>query len=185
MIPQSIDSWRFSFHRYRNIWPFEHARVRLQKQKPKQRSSAKLPTSPSSSNPAFLHLLTLPQPTDFLPPVTLSLTSSRSVQLPLSTPAVSSTTDDYVNASYVQPLGTKKRYIATQGPLPETFNDFWLWVITLPYFFNDEPDTESLGLCGNKMYTSLSCLPARLRERLPSVATTGLVRVSDHYSSGQ
>lgn len=33
--------------------------------------------------------------------------------------------DDYMNASYVQPLGTTKRYIATQGPLPSTFADFW------------------------------------------------------------
>ncbi|KAF8845484.1 hypothetical protein BDN67DRAFT_977510 [Paxillus ammoniavirescens] len=36
--------------------------------------------------------------------------------------------DDYVNASYVQPLGTRKRYIATQGPLPATFMDFWTLV---------------------------------------------------------
>ncbi|KAG1777340.1 hypothetical protein EV702DRAFT_969807, partial [Suillus placidus] len=36
--------------------------------------------------------------------------------------------DDYVNASYVQPLGTRKRYIATQGPLPATFIDFWTLV---------------------------------------------------------
>ncbi|OAX35271.1 hypothetical protein K503DRAFT_773661 [Rhizopogon vinicolor AM-OR11-026] len=36
--------------------------------------------------------------------------------------------DDYVNASYVQPLGTRKRYIATQGPLPATFVDFWTLV---------------------------------------------------------
>ncbi len=55
--------------RYRNIWPFEHARVRLRKTKPDD--------------------------------------------------------DDYMNASYVQPLGTTKRYIATQGPLPATFADFW------------------------------------------------------------
>lgn len=55
--------------RYRHIWPFEHARVRLH-----QRREAD---------------------------------------------------DDYVNASYVQPLGTNKRYIATQGPLPATFTDFW------------------------------------------------------------
>ncbi|KAF8480886.1 hypothetical protein DFH94DRAFT_648925, partial [Russula ochroleuca] len=60
--------------KYRNIWPFEHAR------------------------------------------------------LPLNTPAFPTSTDDYVNASYVQPLGTKRRYIATQGPLPETFKDFWLLV---------------------------------------------------------
>ncbi|KAH8992080.1 hypothetical protein EDB92DRAFT_1991275 [Lactarius akahatsu] len=104
-------------NRYRNIWPFEHARVRLQK---KQRSIGKLPIPPSDSNPGTLHPLTLPQPADFLPPVTLSLSSSRSIQLPLNTPAIPSSTDDYVNASFVQPLGTKKRYIATQGPLPET-----------------------------------------------------------------
>ncbi|RPD56252.1 hypothetical protein L227DRAFT_508776 [Lentinus tigrinus ALCF2SS1-6] len=58
-----------SKNRYRNIWPFEHARVRLRKSKPDD--------------------------------------------------------DDYMNASYVQPLGTTKRYIATQGPLPATFADFW------------------------------------------------------------
>ncbi|TFY57587.1 hypothetical protein EVJ58_g6930, partial [Rhodofomes roseus] len=56
-------------NRYRNIWPFEHARVRLRKARPDD--------------------------------------------------------DDYMNASYVQPLGTKKRYIATQGPLAATYNDFW------------------------------------------------------------
>ncbi|OSX68094.1 hypothetical protein POSPLADRAFT_1108046, partial [Postia placenta MAD-698-R-SB12] len=56
-------------NRYRNIWPFEHARVRLCKSRPDD--------------------------------------------------------DDYMNASYVQPLGTTKRYIATQGPLPATFADFW------------------------------------------------------------
>ncbi|CAG8755580.1 18155_t:CDS:2 [Dentiscutata erythropus] len=32
---------------------------------------------------------------------------------------------DYVNASFVQAAGCNKRYIATQGPLPATFNDFW------------------------------------------------------------
>ncbi|PPQ98874.1 hypothetical protein CVT24_003505 [Panaeolus cyanescens] len=56
-------------NRYRHIWPFEHARVRLHQQRDND--------------------------------------------------------DDYVNASYVQPLGTNKRYIATQGPLPSTFTDFW------------------------------------------------------------
>ena len=59
--------------RYRNIWPFEHARVRLLRTKPGE--------------------------------------------------------DDYMNASYVQPLGTTKRYIATQGPLPATYADFWTYVV--------------------------------------------------------
>ncbi|KAH8120741.1 hypothetical protein DFH11DRAFT_1561767, partial [Phellopilus nigrolimitatus] len=54
-------------NRYRNIWPFEHSRVRLQDQ----------------------------------------------------------VKDDYVNASFVQPLGTRRQYIATQGPLPSTYSDFW------------------------------------------------------------
>jgi tyrosine-protein phosphatase 2/3 len=32
---------------------------------------------------------------------------------------------DYVNASYVQAEGCNKIYIATQGPLPATYEDFW------------------------------------------------------------
>ncbi|WVO18343.1 hypothetical protein L204_106058 [Cryptococcus depauperatus] len=32
---------------------------------------------------------------------------------------------DYINASFVQPLGTSRRYIATQGPLDATYRDFW------------------------------------------------------------
>ncbi|KAF2274130.1 tyrosine-protein phosphatase non-receptor type 6 [Westerdykella ornata] len=32
---------------------------------------------------------------------------------------------DYVNANYIKPSLSNKRYIATQGPLPATFNDFW------------------------------------------------------------
>ncbi|PVI04869.1 tyrosine-protein phosphatase non-receptor type 6 [Periconia macrospinosa] len=32
---------------------------------------------------------------------------------------------DYINANHVQSSFSNKRYIATQGPLPATFNDFW------------------------------------------------------------
>lgn len=32
---------------------------------------------------------------------------------------------DYVNANHIQPKWSNKRYIATQGPLPTTFEDFW------------------------------------------------------------
>ncbi|KAL7624499.1 phosphotyrosine-specific ptp2-like protein [Parahypoxylon ruwenzoriense] len=32
---------------------------------------------------------------------------------------------DYINASHIQASRSYKRYIATQGPLPATFDDFW------------------------------------------------------------
>ncbi|KAF1986996.1 hypothetical protein K402DRAFT_412345 [Aulographum hederae CBS 113979] len=32
---------------------------------------------------------------------------------------------DYVNANHVKTAWSNKRYIATQGPIPTTFNDFW------------------------------------------------------------
>nr|XP_018262955.1 uncharacterized protein I303_04444 [Kwoniella dejecticola CBS 10117]OBR85113.1 hypothetical protein I303_04444 [Kwoniella dejecticola CBS 10117] len=35
---------------------------------------------------------------------------------------------DYINASYVHPRGTSRRYIATQGPLDATYQDFWTLV---------------------------------------------------------
>lgn len=35
---------------------------------------------------------------------------------------------DYINASFVQPRGTARRYIATQGPLDATYRDFWTLV---------------------------------------------------------
>ncbi|KAG0705770.1 hypothetical protein DFH29DRAFT_872737 [Suillus ampliporus] len=44
---------------------------------------------------------------------------------PPNKPLDPSPADDYVNASYVQPLGTRKRYIVT---LPATFVDFWTLV---------------------------------------------------------
>jgi protein tyrosine phosphatase len=35
---------------------------------------------------------------------------------------------DYINANFILPKGTNKRYIATQGPLDATFEDFWTLV---------------------------------------------------------
>ncbi|KAF9285007.1 hypothetical protein BGZ68_004213 [Mortierella alpina] len=38
---------------------------------------------------------------------------------------VSPDQDDYINASMLTPPVSRKSYIATQGPLPSTFQDFW------------------------------------------------------------
>jgi hypothetical protein len=35
---------------------------------------------------------------------------------------------DYINANFVQPRGTSRRYIATQGPMDATYRDFWTLV---------------------------------------------------------
>ncbi|KAI6134213.1 hypothetical protein EDD17DRAFT_1455095, partial [Pisolithus thermaeus] len=85
-------------NRYTHIWPFEHARVRLHD----GRHQGSHPGKGNKGKSANL--------------VSGGIRGESSPQ------------DDYVNASYVQPLGTRKKYIATQGPLPATYVDFWTLV---------------------------------------------------------
>ncbi|KAG2370313.1 hypothetical protein BDR07DRAFT_1386987 [Suillus spraguei] len=111
--------------------------------------SSTLPRSPQSAGPKAVSPLVMPSCTPLgsqremfnlkLPresisqgPISATNTSlpqfNMTVVPPKDRPRDPSPADDYVNASYVQPLGTRKRYIATQGPLPATFVDFWTLV---------------------------------------------------------
>lgn len=111
--------------------------------------SSTLPRSPQSAGPKAVSPLVIPSCTPLgsqremfnltLPrrsiskgPISATSTSlpqfNMTVVPPKDRPRDPSPADDYVNASYVQPLGTRKRYIATQGPLPATFVDFWTLV---------------------------------------------------------
>lgn len=51
---------------------------------------------------------------------------------------------DYFNASYISPKGSGNRYIATQGPLPDTFADFWhvVWDKRIPIIVMLTAETE-------------------------------------------
>ncbi|KAH6917160.1 protein-tyrosine-phosphatase [Coprinopsis sp. MPI-PUGE-AT-0042] len=108
-------------NRYRHIWPFEHARVKLHDKD-----------------------------------------------------------DDYVNASYVQPLGTSKRYIATQGPLPATFTDFWTlcWEQNVHVIVMLTREVEGAMVKCGSYWTDNTFGPLSLR----LVSTTGVVDSSEEPS---
>ncbi|KAG0696285.1 hypothetical protein DFH29DRAFT_951925 [Suillus ampliporus] len=101
-----------------------------------------IPRSPQSAGPKTISPLVMPTYTPHLghlphgpvSAISQGPSSATGMSLPQfnmtvvpppNKPLDPSPADDYVNASYVQPLGTRKRYIATQGPLPATFVDFW------------------------------------------------------------
>ena len=86
-------------NRYSNIWPYDHARVKL---------SCRMPRNPLTWDPQNNIVKT---PDSCLGP---------------SSPQVSPTGEEgYINASFLEMPGVARRYIATQGPLPCTLHDFW------------------------------------------------------------
>ncbi|KIY62980.1 hypothetical protein CYLTODRAFT_426494 [Cylindrobasidium torrendii FP15055 ss-10] len=126
-------------NRYRHIWPFEHARVRLHNDRPASPAPRPNP-SPESHTPALFPFPTITRPLELtIPPSLMGASSQTAAPFATSVPLVRPTAnppspdrrsadDDYVNASFVQPICTRRRYIATQGPLEATFNDFWTLV---------------------------------------------------------
>mmetsp|Transcript_10209 Transcript_10209/g.37547 ORF Transcript_10209/g.37547 Transcript_10209/m.37547 type:complete len:351 (-) Transcript_10209:1036-2088(-) len=92
-----------SKNRYSNVLPFDWNRVVL---------------GPASAAPAGSSPLSSPQPTVglFYGEGLLGGDGKRSSVGALG---------DYINASWIQPQHGSHRYIATQGPLPNTVGDFW------------------------------------------------------------
>ncbi|KAI8586869.1 hypothetical protein BDZ88DRAFT_427273, partial [Geranomyces variabilis] len=87
-------------NRYNNIWPFNHNRVRLavRKENPSFAASAQALMSPP-------------------PPPNTSPNPHNAEAQTLS--------NDYINASHIMSPAGHRRYIATQGPIESTFDDFW------------------------------------------------------------
>lgn len=52
---------------------------------------------------------------------------------------------DYINANYIHTTLSKKKYIATQGPLPATYKDFWnvIWEQRVPVIIMLTPEIEN------------------------------------------
>lgn len=65
-------------------------------------------------------------------------------------------TNDYFNASYISPKGSRNRYIATQGPLPDTFSDFWhvVWDKKIPLIVMLTSETEGGHIKCHKYWNS-------------------------------
>ncbi|KAJ7102489.1 hypothetical protein B0H15DRAFT_985670 [Mycena belliarum] len=107
-----------SKNRYRNIWPFEHARVRLHER-------VRVRGAMEGRGGGGRGVLVGGTGASLLEDVE---DDQVEVDEEVGEEGREHDHDDYVNASYVQPLGTTRRYIATQGPLEATFGDFWTLV---------------------------------------------------------
>ncbi|KIK80733.1 hypothetical protein PAXRUDRAFT_157888 [Paxillus rubicundulus Ve08.2h10] len=95
--------------------------------------------------------------------------------------------DDYVNASYVQPLGTQKRYIATQGPLPATFVDFWtlVWEQNVHVIVMLTREVENAMVKCGTYWTDTQYGPLRLELLATSPPTSPSVHPSSTDASKQ
>lgn len=92
-------------------------------------------------------------------------------------------TSDYFNASYITTQDVALRYIATQGPLPDTFADFWnvVWAKRVPVIVMLTTEIEGgatkchkywvPGIYGSLSLTKVSSERVLLSERTGSTVT--------------
>lgn len=116
-------------------------------------ASVIVPEASKSSSNAFLRSPCSVSGSGSVPSSTTSTTTPSTANTTLPTSAVSTTfaskskddnASDYFNASYISPKGSNNRYIATQGPLPDTFADFWhvVWDKKIPLIVMLTAETE-------------------------------------------
>lgn len=125
-----------SKNRYNNIWPYDHTRVKVPELSASTTATGAAPTNGTASHDPRNTLTTHTTNTTILYyDDTKTTNATNESQLNYNNYEKSrSGSGDYFNASYITTKGTKMRYIATQGPLPDTFTDFWhvVWAKRIP-----------------------------------------------------
>ena len=102
-------------NRYANVIAYDHSRVVLTKLPPHcfNTNSTQITDSYSTLTTSILSTPPLPPP----PPPPPGVTQP--------SPTALSNCSDYINANFMDGYRKRNYYIATQGPLPSTFGDFW------------------------------------------------------------
>ncbi|KAI9830448.1 MAG: hypothetical protein M1819_005700 [Sarea resinae] len=94
---------------------------------------------------------------------------------------------DYINANHVKASWSKKEYIATQGPIPSTFDDFWrvVWEQDVRVIIMLTAETEGGQLKCHPYWTGKDYGPLRLKalsERRVPLQGFGLSRTGETES---
>jgi len=92
---------------------------------------------------------------------------------------------DYINANHIQTAWSNKRYIATQGPLPATFNDFWnvVWQQDVRVIVMLTAETEGGQLKAHNYWSSKQYGPLSLNalgERRASLEPSKIHKRREH-----
>jgi protein tyrosine phosphatase len=92
---------------------------------------------------------------------------------------------DYVNANYVKSQWSNKRYIATQGPIPATFGDFWnvVWQQDVRVVVMLTAETEGGQLKAHNYWQSNHYGSIHVHLHSEHRASLEPARIRDHRSS--